>query len=30
MVVSITGASEHQIRQALSTLPEGANFTIQR
>jgi len=30
VLVTITGASEQQIRQALSTLPEGANFTIQR
>ena len=30
MVVTISGATEEQIRQALSKLPEGANYTIQR
>jgi hypothetical protein len=30
MVVTIMGATEEQIRQALSKLPEGANYTIQR
>jgi len=30
MVVTITGATEEQIRQALSKLPDGANYTIQR
>jgi hypothetical protein len=29
-LVTITGATEQQIRQALSTLPEGANYTIRR
>jgi hypothetical protein len=30
MVVTITGATEQQIRQALSKLPDGADYTIQR
>lgn len=30
VVVTISGATEEQIRQALSTLPEGANYKIQR
>jgi hypothetical protein len=30
MVVTITGATEQQVRQVLSHLPEGANYTIQR
>jgi hypothetical protein len=30
MVVTITGATEQQVRQALSRLPDGANYTIRR
>jgi hypothetical protein len=30
LVVTITGATEPQIRQALSRLPDGATYTIQR
>jgi hypothetical protein len=30
MVVTITGATEQEIRQALSKLPDGAQFTIKR
>jgi hypothetical protein len=30
VIVTITGATEQQIRQALSKLPDGANYTIQR
>ncbi len=30
MVVTITGATEQQIRQSLSKLPDGATYTIQR
>jgi hypothetical protein len=29
MVVTITGATEQQVRQALSKLPDGTNYTIQ-
>jgi hypothetical protein len=28
LVITITGATEQQIRQALSKLPDGANYTI--
>jgi hypothetical protein len=30
MVVTITGATEQEIRQALSKLPDGAQYTIKR
>jgi hypothetical protein len=30
LIITITGATEQQIRQALSNLPDGANYTIQR
>jgi Domain of unknown function (DUF5671) len=30
VVVIITGATEEQVREALSKLPDGANYTIQR
>jgi hypothetical protein len=28
VVITITGATQEQIRQALSKLPDGANYTI--
>jgi len=30
LIITITGATELQIRQAMSKLPDGANYTIQK